>query len=94
MNTTTIFLLATTLLVVCLIHVTTTASINIGNVRSTRSALQKLTCLHQNEAKKKVWKTCVKPTQPQQMPSYKDTGLNLPFKLSHNALQAMDIPPK
>ena len=58
------------------------------------NAIQKLTCLHQSEAKKKFWKTCPKVSNPTELPSYKYPDLDLIGKLSHNALPAMEIPPK
>ena len=58
------------------------------------NAVQKLTCLHQKEAKKKFWKTCPKVSNPTELPSYKYPDLDLIGKLSHNALPEMEIPPK
>ena len=58
------------------------------------NTVQKLTCLHQNEAKKKFWKTCPKVSNPTELPSYKYPDLDLIGKLSHNALPEMEIPPK
>ena len=86
-------LLNAIILVVYLIHMTTAASLNS---RSTRSVLDKLTCRHQNEAKKKIWKTnCVKANEPHhEIPSYKVSGLNLLNKLSYSAIPALEIPPK
>ena len=85
-------LICFTVCAIAMIYIANSASINS---RSTRSILNKLTCRHQNEAKKKTWKTCVKATEPHhEIPSYKVSGLNLLNKLSYSAIPALEIPPK
>ena len=83
-----------TILAACLAQITTAASVSITSHSASKDALPKMTCRHQNEAKKKIWKTCVKTTESDLIPSYKESGLNLPSKLSYGQMPIMDIPPK
>ena len=85
------FILTTTL-VAMFISLVCTAPLT--SIQQPPNAVQKLTCLHQNEAKKKFWKTCPKVSSATELPSYKYQDLDLIGKLSHNALPAMEIPPK
>ena len=86
-------ILSAIVLVVYLTHATSAASVRSTH-RSTRDIVNRLTCRHQNEAKKKDWKKCVKTTDFNLIPSYKDSGLGLISKISQSELPLMDIPPK
>lgn len=78
-------IISAAMLLAFLIDVTNTASIGSS------SPLEKLTCRHQDVAKKRMWKKCKNTNL---VPPYKGAPLDLPFKLSHNLLPVMDIPPK
>ena len=87
------YLLTAALLIACLSQSLSAPSINT-NQRSTRSFdISKRTCLHQDEATKQSWKSCPKASKAG-LPSYKNPDLDLPGKLSHSAIPAMEIPPK
>ena len=88
------YLLTAAILIACLSQsFSAPPSINT-NQRSTRSFdISKRTCLHQDEASKKSWKSCPKASKTG-LPSYKNPDLDLPGKLSHSAIPAMEIPPK
>ena len=81
--------LSVAILVICLAHVSTSASISITARSGATGYYQRLTCRHQDEAKKKVWKTCVKTRKSNLIPSYKDLRLQSIFSSGQ-----MDIPPK
>ena len=81
-------LFCATVLVVFIVQWTTAAPLQ--NVRSARSLLQKMTCLHKDEVN---WKTCDRGRKDER-PRFTYPGLNLPVALSHSAIPAMEVPVK
>ena len=84
-------LCCTAVLVVSMVQLTTPAPLE--NVRPARGLLQKMTCLHNSDAKKKEWKTCIRGTNADH-PSYLYPGLDIPVSLSYSRLPAMEVPVK
>ena len=81
-------LFCATVIVVFVVQWTNAAPLQ--NVRSARSLLQKMTCLHKDEAN---WKTCVRGPRSER-PRFTYPDLDLPVALSHSAIPAMEVPVK
>ena len=84
-------LCCTAVLVVSMVQLTAAAPLQ--NVQPAGGLLKKMTCLRNNDATKKEWKTCIRGTNADH-PSYLYPGLDIPVSLSYSRLPAMEIPVK